>query len=151
MKKNPVTWGAGKSTFVRLLDEEENTRTYLLLWIFLALLVINIVWQAVEVLCYGAVQGRTVDSIIVMVFAVALVKAYYLGRDMECSRPRPLRMEDGRLTVYSESGKIYFQVDVALEGSQELNVRFGYDLERIKIYRDALNELIEKEENKNVW
>lgn len=151
MKKNPVTWGAGKSTFVRLLDEEENTRTYLLLWIFLALLVINIVWQAVEVLCYGAVQGRTVDSIIVMVFAVALGKAYYLGRDMECSRPRPLRMEDGRLTVYSESGKIYFQVDVALEGSQELNVRFGYDLERIKIYRDALNELIEKEENKNVW
>lgn len=151
MKKNPVTWGAGKSTFVRLLDEEENTRTYLLLWIFLALLVINIVWQAVEVLCYGAVHGRTVDSIIVMVFAVALVKAYYLGRDMECSRPRPLRMEDGRLTVYSESGKIYFQVDVALEGSQELNVRFGYDLERIKIYRDALNELIEKEENKNVW
>lgn len=150
MKKNPVTWGAGKSTFVRLLDEEENTRTYLLLWIFLALLVINIVWQAVEVLCYGAVQGRTVDSIIVMVFAVALVKAYYLGRDMECSRPRPLRMEDGRLTVYSESGKIYFQADIALEGSQELNVRFGYDLERIKIYRDALNELIKKEENKNV-
>lgn len=150
MKKNPVTWGAGKSTFIRLLDEEENTRTYLLLWIFLALLVINIIWQAVEVLCYGAVQGRTVDSIIVMVFAVALVKAYYLGRDMECSRPRPLRMEDGRLTVYSESGKIYFQADIALEGSQELNVRFGYDLERIKIYRDALNELIKKEENKNV-
>lgn len=150
MKKNPVTWGAGKSTFIRLLDEEENTRTYLLLWIFLALLVINIIWQAVEVLCYGVVQGRTVDSIIVMVFAVALVKAYYLGRDMECSRPRPLRVEDGRLTVYSENSKIYFQADIALEGSQELNVRFGYDLERIKIYRDALNELIKKEENKNV-
>lgn len=44
MKKNPITWGARKSTFVRLLDEEENTRTYLLLWIFLALLVINIIW-----------------------------------------------------------------------------------------------------------
>lgn len=150
MKKNPITWGARKSAFVRLLDEEENTRTYLLLWIFLALLVINIIWQAVEVLCYGAVQGRTVDGIIVMVFAVALVKAYYLGRDMECSRPRPLRVEDGRLAVYSESGKIYFQADVALEGSQELNVRFGYDLERIKIYRDTLDELIKKEENKNV-
>lgn len=150
MKKTPFTWGAGKSTFVRLLDEEEDTRTYLLLWIFLALLVINIIWQAVEALYYGAVQGRTVDSIIVMVFAVVLVKAYYLGRDMERSRPRPLRVEDGRLTVYSENSKIYFQVDVALEGSQELNVRFGYDLERIKIYRDTLNELIEKEENKNV-
>lgn len=35
-------------------------------------LIISIMWQAVEVLCYGAVQGRTVDSIIVMVFAVAL-------------------------------------------------------------------------------
>lgn len=150
MKKNPVTCGAGKSTFIRLLDEEENTRTYLLLWIFLALLVINIIWQAVEVLCYGVVQGRTVDSIIVMVFAVALVKAYYLGRDMECSRPRPLRVEDGRLTVYSENSKIYFRADIALEGGHELNVRFGYDLEKIKIYRDALNELIKKEENKNV-
>lgn len=150
MKRNPITRGAGKSTFVRLLDEEENARMYLLLWIFLALLVINIIWQAVEVLCYGAVQGRTVDSIIVMVFAVALVKAYYLGRDMECSRPRPLRVEDGRLNVYSENSKIYFQADIALEGGHELNVRFGYDLEKIKIYRDALNELIKKEENKNV-
>lgn len=150
MKKNPVTWGAGKSSFVRLLDEEENTRTYLLLWIFLALLVINIIWQAVEVLCYGAVQGRTVDSIIVMVFAVALVKAYYLGRDMEYSRPRSFRVEDGRFAVCSENGEIYIQVDVTLEGSQKLNVRFGYDLERIKIFRDTLNELIKKEENKNV-
>lgn len=72
MKKNLITWSPRKSTFVRLLDEEENARTYLVLWIFLALLIISIMWQAVEVLCYGAVQGRTVDSIIVMVFAVAL-------------------------------------------------------------------------------
>lgn len=150
MKKNPITWGSGKSTFDRLLDEEENTRTYLLLWIFLALLIINIIWQAVEVLCYGAVQGRTVDSIIVMVFAVVLVKAYYLGRDMEYSRPRPLRAEDGHLTVYSENSNIYFCAFIALEGGRELNARFGYDLERIKIFRDALNELIKKEENKNV-
>lgn len=67
----------------RLVDEDSSHRMYLLLWIFLTSIVIGLIWQAAEFIMYGEIQGRAVDDIIALAYAVAMIMAYYLGRDDE--------------------------------------------------------------------
>ena len=90
----------------RLVDEDSSRRMYLLLWILLASIIIGLIWQAAEIVLYGAVQERSVDNIIAIAYAVAMVMIYYLGCDDE---------KEAIMRPDCVDSRINFQYDIATQ------------------------------------
>lgn len=95
-----------KSICRRLAKENSSRRTYLLLWIVLASIVIGLIWQVAELILYGEVQTRAVDDIIGIAYAVAMIMVYYLGRDDE---------KEAIMRPDCVDSRINFQYDIATQ------------------------------------
>lgn len=50
-------------------------------WLIFNILMVNLIWQRLEVMFYGDVQPRKVDEIITLIWVGIVVKAYYIGRE----------------------------------------------------------------------
>ena len=139
----------------RLVDEDSSRRMYLLLWILLASIIIGLIWQAAEIVLYGAVQERSVDNIIAIAYAVAMVMAYYLGRDDEKEAIFHPDCLDSKISFQLDQAtqklllrvtiKFYHRGIVTVNiplGKQEAELLRGYASSYIK-FTEALEELME--------
>lgn len=137
-----------KSICRRLMEEDSRCRMYLLLWILLVSVVIGLIWQIAEVILYKEVQGRAVDDIIGIVYASAMVMAYFLGRDDENEMHKLSGHPDGRTEFHFDPAtqKLLLQALIMFPGHKEaitVTVPCGAgEAELIKSYTDAYLELL---------
>lgn len=144
-----------KSICRRLVEEDSSCRTYLLLWIFLVSVVVGLIWQVAELALYGEIQGRAVDDIIGLVYAVTMIMAYYLGRDDEKEVHELSGLPDGRIEFHLDPAtlKMLLKVSLIFSGRKIITVTLPCEIAEVQLLRDYANsylELMEKiEEQKN--